>query len=129
MYNLESTEGSQYRYKIDGNAIAVNQYDLGYMVLLRIEKEDITKEQLEELKSRFSQAAGNKEVVILPPWVSVLKVSPMIHEGMGGRTRNCNRCGHVMRQMNHGGFLCFNCGNETAPPPEGGTGINMGGIP
>ena len=129
MYNLESTEGAQYRYKIEGDAVAVNQYDLGYMVLLRVEKEGVSEEELEKLKNKFSQAAGNKQVVILPPWVKVLKVSSMVHEGMGGRTRECQRCGHVMRYMSNGGFLCFNCGNETAPPPEGGTGIYEGGLP
>ena len=129
MYNLESTEGAQYRYKIEGDAVAVNQYDLGYMVLLRVEKEGVSEEELEKLKNKFSQAAGNKQVVILPPWVSVLKVSTMIHEGMGGKTRDCKRCGHKMRMHTNGGFLCFNCGNETAPPPDGGIGINTGGMP
>ena len=128
-YTLESTEGSQYRYRIEGNALAVNQYDLGDMILLRVEKEDVSEEELERLKERFSQAAGNKQVVILPPWVSVLKVSQMVHEGTVGKTMECRRCGSVMRQFNHGGFLCLACGNEIAPSPQSGTGINMGGLP
>lgn len=127
MYNLEPEEGSSYLYKIEGEAISVNQYNVGNMVFLRIEKEDVPPEEVQKLQEEISKASGIKRVVILPPWVNVLRVSPMVQDTPMGKIRKCIRCGGNMRELPNGGLLCFSCGNET-PGFRGGEPIELGGM-
>lgn len=129
MYNLEPDEGSSYLYKIEGDSVVINQFHLSGTIFLRIEKENLPQEEIDKLKLKISEGSGNINVVILPPYVKVLKVSPVVRQTPSGKAQPCTRCGGFMRQMGGGGFICFQCGNEIAPPVRGGAVLDIGGMP
>ena len=129
VYNLEAEAGRQYNYKIEGDTIAVSQYDVGSMIFLRVEKHDVTPEEIEAFKKSMESASGNINIVILPPWVGKMRITQAVEQTPGGNVRRCP-CGGTMRQTGVGsGFMCFKCGNETAPSTRGGEGIDVGRMP
>lgn len=127
IYELMPEEGRTYNYKIEGDTIAVSQYDMGSMIFLRVEKPDVTTEELEAFKESMKAAAGNVDIIILPPWVAKMVISPAVQQTGAGKMRKCVRCGRSMVQTGTG-FMCYHCGNETAPSTKGGEAIDVGGM-
>lgn len=128
MYNFEVDDGSSYLYRIEGETVVINQHNLGNTIFMRVEQEGLSEDSLNKLKKTISEGAGNINVVFLPPWIKVLRVSNVVQYTPQGKARACQRCGGIMRQ--HGtGFICYQCGNEVVGNVAGGAPLNIGEMP
>ena len=131
MHNLEPENGKTFLYRLEGNALIVNQYDIGNVILLRLHSEDIDERLVEKFKEEITKNASQANIMILPPWIDVIKISPsmkMLDDG--SNTMVCNKCGASMRQQSDGSLLCFSCGNQhiTGAMIGAGTPLRVGGL-
>ena len=123
-YKFEKEYGKEYLYQISGETVIIRQVDIGSVIFLRVEKEDFSDEDMAKLRNAIGETLM-KRAVILPHYVSFLKVSPMIQDFGTDKIRDCVKCGGKMRPLNNGGWMCFTCNNEIPPPI---TAVHMIGL-
>jgi hypothetical protein len=106
-------DGRSFAVKVDGKTIVCSEHIAMDLIFLRL-KENISGETLQHFMDTIQKTQDSgfnrKIVVVLPPFVEVLKLVPSVQ----GLITNvpCPLCGGNMRNMGQDQIVCLSCGHE-----------------